>query len=237
MPRRWVRDACPQASQAGLGEDRLGAAGVDEAGTPLDEAVGDEPVDQTGHAALAQDHPVGQLAHPHPATRRLGDVQQGVVLGEREVMLGAQVLVQAPRHASMGLRKARHGASRGSSAVSRRATGSVTVMAGMLHLRLAGTVRHRWVSRTGCGVNDRRSPRTGTGNRTMSGSAPAIRVEQEEGRLGPLLAQLGPARPGCADRVAAGRRRSIVGPAPPRRRSARGRPSRGRSRRTWVGPG
>ena len=147
-----------QARQAGLGEDGLRAAGVDQAGTPLDEAVGHEPIDQPGHAALAQDHPIGQLAHPHAPTRRLGDVEERVVLGERQVVLGAKVLVEAARHAGVRLEE---GAPRGESGIV--CCQSPGDRLGHGHGRDAtpssvpGTVRHGRpsVPQTRCVVNDR----------------------------------------------------------------------------------
>ena len=96
IPRRWVREAARRRVEPALGEDRLGAARVGEAGAALDEAVADEAVDQARDAALAEQDLVGELAHPDPPVGRLGDRQQRVVLGEREVVLGAQLLVQAP---------------------------------------------------------------------------------------------------------------------------------------------
>ena len=92
----------PQAGQAALGEDRLGAARVGQAGAALDEPVADEAIDQPGDAALAEQDLVGELAHPDPPARRLGDRQQRVVLGEREVVLGAQLLVHAAGDPGMG---------------------------------------------------------------------------------------------------------------------------------------
>ena len=65
----------------------------------------DQAVDEPGDAALAEEHAVGQLAHPDPPVRRLRDGQQGVVLGERQVVLGAQLLVEAARDPGVGLQE------------------------------------------------------------------------------------------------------------------------------------
>jgi hypothetical protein len=84
-----------QASQATLGQDGLGAPGIGQAGAPLNKLVADQPVDEPGHAALAQDHLLGEWPHAHPPSRCLGKGQQRVVLGDRQVVLEAQLLVQA----------------------------------------------------------------------------------------------------------------------------------------------
>ena len=84
-----------QPGQAGVGQDRLGTARIGDAGVALDEAVSDQPIDEARHAALAQQHLVGELAHADPASRRRRDGQQGVVLGEREVVLRAQLVVES----------------------------------------------------------------------------------------------------------------------------------------------
>ena len=91
-----VRPRCPaKAVEAGGGQHRFGATGVGQADVALDEAVEDESVDQAGHAALAEDHAVRQVAHADPPIRRVRDGQQRVVLGQAQVVLGAQLLVEA----------------------------------------------------------------------------------------------------------------------------------------------
>ena len=90
-----------KAIQTVVSEHRFGASGVAGARPALDEAVEDESVDEPRHTALAQDHLVGELAHPDPPVRRVGDREQGVVLGERQVMLGAELLVEPPRDAGV----------------------------------------------------------------------------------------------------------------------------------------
>ena len=102
MPSRCVREAVRSRSRPGARQDGLGAARVGEARVALDEPVGDEAVDEAGDAALAQQHAVGQLAHPEPAAGASASWQQRVVLGERQVVLGAQLLVEAPRDAGVG---------------------------------------------------------------------------------------------------------------------------------------
>ena len=84
----------PEPFETALRQDGLRAARVGQAGAPLDEPVADEPVDQARHAALAEEDLFGQLAHPDPSFRRVRDREQGVVFGERDVVLGAQLLIE-----------------------------------------------------------------------------------------------------------------------------------------------
>ena len=102
MPREVRPRRCPQPVQAGRREDGLGAAGVRRAQVALDGAVGDEPVDQPGHAAPAQQDPVRELVHPQPPAGRLGELEQRVVLGERQVVLRPEILVEAAARAGRG---------------------------------------------------------------------------------------------------------------------------------------
>ncbi len=77
------------------GEDRFRATGVARAGCPLDEPIEHQAIDEPGDAALAQDHAIRELAHADAAIGRVGDGKQGVVLGQRQVVLCAQLLVEA----------------------------------------------------------------------------------------------------------------------------------------------
>ena len=74
---------------------------------------------------------VGQGAHADAPAGRPGDGEQGVVLGEGQVVLGAQLLVEATRHPGVGLQE---GAPRLESRVAggerRGRPASVTVMVG-----------------------------------------------------------------------------------------------------------
>ena len=54
-------------------EDGLRSTCIARAGPPLDEAVEHQSIDEAGHAALAEDHAVRELAHPDPPLRRVGD--------------------------------------------------------------------------------------------------------------------------------------------------------------------
>ena len=93
-PAQMCSRCSAEPVQTGRSEDRLRATGVGKARIALDQAVQDEPVDQARDAALAEDHAVRQLAHPDPPIGRVRDRQQRVVLGERQVVLGAQLVVE-----------------------------------------------------------------------------------------------------------------------------------------------
>ena len=95
----------PEALQSGARQDGLRAAGVGQARVPLHQAVQHQPIDETGDAALAEDHAVGQLTHPDPPLRRVGDGQERVVFRERQVVLGAQLVVEPPRDTSVRLQE------------------------------------------------------------------------------------------------------------------------------------
>ena len=94
-------------------EHGLGAPGVAEARVALDRAVEDEPVDEAGHAAPAEQDAIGELVHPEPSAGRLGELEEGVVLGEREVVLGAEVLVEQPLETGVGEQEPAPGRDRG----------------------------------------------------------------------------------------------------------------------------
>ncbi len=83
-----------QPAKAGRREDRLGAAGVRHARVTLDRPIRDQAIDEARNPASAQEDLVGELMHPEPPSRRLGELEEGVVLGQRQVVLGTQVLVE-----------------------------------------------------------------------------------------------------------------------------------------------
>ena len=82
---------------------------------PHDHAAGLEPVDQPRDPAPRQQHPVRERAHPEPAIGRVDELEQRVVLGEREPVRRLQLLVQPPEQARVGMDEARHAPRRGSS--------------------------------------------------------------------------------------------------------------------------
>ena len=102
MPRRCVVDAARSRSRPAVGQHGLGAASVRLAGASLHEPIEHEAIDQTRHAALRQDHVIGQMAHADPPVGRLRDGQERVVLGEGEVVVGAQLVVETARDPGMG---------------------------------------------------------------------------------------------------------------------------------------
>src|SRR5439155_17647794 len=86
----------PEALETGARQDSFGAARISAAGRPLDQAIGDETVDQPGHPALAQENLLRQLAHPEPARGGAPDVHQRLVLGQRQAVLLAELVVEPP---------------------------------------------------------------------------------------------------------------------------------------------
>ena len=76
----------------------------------------DEPVHEAGDPAPRQQHAVREHAHPEAATRGVGELEQRVVLGEREAVGRLQLLVEPAReHGACACRNARHEPRRGSS--------------------------------------------------------------------------------------------------------------------------
>src|SRR3984893_1399319 len=74
-------------------EDRERAALVALAALPHDQAPGFHPVDLVREPAAGLGGPVGKLGHPHPAARRLGELDEDLVIvhGQPE---GMQVPVE-----------------------------------------------------------------------------------------------------------------------------------------------
>jgi hypothetical protein len=84
----------PEPSVALVGQDGLRATPVRRAVAAGDEPVGFEPVDQARHPAPAEHDPVGQLIHPEPAIGRLGELEERHVLGQGQLLLGPEVVVE-----------------------------------------------------------------------------------------------------------------------------------------------
>ena len=91
-----------QACQPGVGQDGFGAAGIGQAGSRSTRPSATSRSMSRVTPLLLRSTAVGQLAHPDAPLRGLGDRQQRVVLGERQVVLGAQLLIQAPRDPGVG---------------------------------------------------------------------------------------------------------------------------------------
>src|SRR6476469_7856460 len=79
------------------GQHRFRTTSIAGARPALDEAVEHEAIDEARDTALAEDHAVGELTHPDPSVGGVGDRKERIVFGERQVVLGAQLLVEAPR--------------------------------------------------------------------------------------------------------------------------------------------
>ena len=156
MPRRWVRDACRRRARP----DSVRTASAPRAST---------------RQALRSTRPSATSRSIRRVTPLLLRITRSDSWRIRMRRPGAWAMLSSASYSASdrscsarrsssrrrdtracASRKARQGASRGSSAVSRRATGSVTVMAGMLHLRLCrnGPARPPSVSQTRCAVND-----------------------------------------------------------------------------------
>jgi hypothetical protein len=55
--------------------------------------------------APRQDHAVGELVHPQPSAGNPSQLEKGVVLGQGQAMLRAQLIVEPPRHSRMRLQE------------------------------------------------------------------------------------------------------------------------------------
>ena len=88
--RRGLR----QRHAALLGEHRLDAAAVGDAGVPGDEPGGLHPADRVGDPGAGVAHRVGEHRHPEPVAGGLGEPDQDLVLRQRDPVLLAQVAVE-----------------------------------------------------------------------------------------------------------------------------------------------
>ncbi len=70
-------------------------AGVVLARRPLDPSLANEAIHQPGQAASAEEQLVGELAHPRPPIRRVGEDHQDLVRGEGEGVLALELGIQA----------------------------------------------------------------------------------------------------------------------------------------------
>ena len=84
-----------------VGEHGFGAAPVGRALPPLDQAVALHPVDEPGHAAARQHHPLGQLRHAQVPVG-LGELDHHVVVGDREAALGLELLLERGEDRGLG---------------------------------------------------------------------------------------------------------------------------------------
>ena len=103
MPRRWVRDAARIRVRPRLGQDRLRATRVGRGRSPRSTSPSftSRSISRVT-PLLLEDHLVGEQAHPDAPPGRSGDREERVVLGQRQVVLGSQLLVEPPRDPGMG---------------------------------------------------------------------------------------------------------------------------------------
>ena len=71
-----------------------GAAAIGRAGMALDEAAADQPIDQPGQSAAAEQEPLGEGPHPQRSPGGLGELQQDLVGAEGEVVLTLELAVE-----------------------------------------------------------------------------------------------------------------------------------------------
>ena len=72
--------------------------------------VGHEPVDEAGDAAAREQHPLREDAHPEAAAGRGRELEQRVVLGERQAVGRLQLVVEPAGEARVGLEEGPPGA-------------------------------------------------------------------------------------------------------------------------------
>ena len=126
-----------QASMARLGQHGLRAAAVGRAVAARDEPVGLQPVDEASDAAPAEDDAVGELVHPQPAVRRLGQLEERRVLGQRHLLLGPEVIVQASADEGVGSQeRSPRRQARIARTQAARSVGSDSLLGGLAHRRI-----------------------------------------------------------------------------------------------------
>ena len=85
-----------EARPSGGSENGEEPAPVEVAPLAPNETLSLEAVDEAGHAALAEEERGGELGHPEPAVRRLGEREEDLVRREREPVLGLELRVERP---------------------------------------------------------------------------------------------------------------------------------------------
>src|SRR2546430_9027111 len=73
---------------AGVGELGVGHPQVAGAGDALEQVDAAEAVDQPGYAGAGKHRALGQLGHPQPALRLLGEEEQNLVVPRSETVAG-----------------------------------------------------------------------------------------------------------------------------------------------------
>lgn len=89
-------------SQAGIGELRVEASAVGAVGVAGEVALLDEPVNEPGAAAAAQQDGLGDLGHAHSVLWRVGEEHEDLVGGERESVFGVHLSVELLGDAGVG---------------------------------------------------------------------------------------------------------------------------------------
>ncbi len=109
MPAHAVEMVGPGGDEdlaAGGRDPREEAAGVLLAALADDEVAALEPVDEPGQPAAAEQQPLGELAHPQASVLGLGEVEQHLVGGERQVVRPLELLVEVGDDLAMGAKEA-----------------------------------------------------------------------------------------------------------------------------------
>ena len=84
-----------QPAQARVGQGRPLAATVVVAQHALDEAIGDEAINESGDPGPGQEQAIGELAHSQPPLVRSGQLDEHVVVGERHALLVLELAFEA----------------------------------------------------------------------------------------------------------------------------------------------
>src|SRR5439155_18765051 len=92
-----------------LGEDRVGDTRVGRAVALPDEAGGFEAVQQPRHSGWRQQEPGGEIDPPHRAFGLAREHEQGLVVVDREAVLGAQLRAEEARQRAVPAQEARPG--------------------------------------------------------------------------------------------------------------------------------
>ena len=103
--RGGCADAARSRSRPGRRQRRLRAAGVRHARRTRDHAGGLEAVDEPGDPAAREQDAGGEDAHPQPPARGRGELEQRVVLGQRDAVSGLELLVEAAEQAGVGVQE------------------------------------------------------------------------------------------------------------------------------------
>lgn len=91
-----------KALVTGIGQRRPLAAPIVVARPSLDEALGDEAVDEPGRPRPREEQPIGELAHPQPMLARIRQLDEDVVVGEGHALLGLELALEFPNDPGVG---------------------------------------------------------------------------------------------------------------------------------------